>query len=1059
MNPIGYSSFNSGEACFLYEKVDHSNYDYSVSSNAAPESAHDSAPESISLFPSIFARQHSSDAKRRILASVDNKDQYRITPMLDKNQTLKLIEKLGGELARLNDGEVNDLLKNLLGSIHQLSGPAIPIELWANMSLRLDILLGILNTHSNKELPTLAYIKVIVGKLDYVCRYTWKQQAYEQLIKTFKQAFEQLVVTNPVASEVRAIKGTVEVATPLDMMSVSGSAGREVSFIFDDEGYGKTTRSITGDFALNIKLPAIFKAKGQVTGAKGNYNYSRTAEYQAICYFNELLVNNLESGLIDRYLSRRRTLGVQDHANEMSDFYADQKEYLLTAEANARAFAVMMSLDYAGSTVRYSGPGTVADPSWGETINYSAIHPSGQLKKNQSQIIPPKITANTNPVYGAKKKAIVVNGKTETITGIFAGKAGLDTSIYEGSAELRIEGAKKKSVNTRYATLIDLLDNKYANAKQPFKEKLSRDIQKSGAAIRKKVAKNWYPKPTSKLVFDDATCQLWAANFRRNPDSFPKDTLIRLVQEPAFIRAAPNAWSVLLQDLDQHWATYTRSQLIELLGMPAVREKHRAKLEALARDCQDNPDGYTKRHIALLMQIPGIAEIAPDVCVRTDLAQLTRDFDFLENLHAQRAMGHGSVDKSIARFYRIYDAKNTEECLKNMAVLAAYLYAQLGRQKSVALATGLKELETRIVATGIPHRPDVLRELAGASQDYYATTSSITVTFSLKNGFKFSSAKAVVPGLGFKATISKLRHYNPSRSGKSYNVEITFSGDAGLDRQVLDALSAFLKLKGAHDTAGYVESQYVAGKFAKGTFVVRDFLPSQPGAMRRVRLYKRAVTQTGYEIVAAIPISVPGCAGMKLGASYSASSTDLVMDMPEPDSMLLFIIHYLHGIFTGTIQLDRSDPDNFKEVHNADSQDSYWHSLLGQQETLKQLFLNIAQGKLSAEFDHLQHRYLAYASDDDRVKVARAQSRLLASADQFRSTRSYAEYLNALESFKAFMRSLYDHWIWTRELSDVYEPYQYKFHLTPIPCAKRRHGYTRTARVMNSVHRKHVGLS
>lgn len=911
------------------------------------------ASDSLSVFPSFFPRWRCDDIRKKILTSVDNKDQYRIAPMLNKDQVLKLLEKLKDQLAKLNDGEVNKHLEYLFDAINKLEDPVISIGQWADMSLRLETLLGLLTKHSNDALPSLAYIKLTIKNLEYVCRFNWMQHAYERIIDQFTQAFVKLIVTNSAANYVKTAKGTVEASTPLSIMSVGGSAGYQVSFSFDDEGYGKTYRIYTGDFGISFKLPFL-KLGGQIAGIKGEYNYCRTARDHAICYFNDLLANNHKSPEIAQYLSRRRTLGVQDKTNEVEDFYIAQKDYVLTEKAIARNFALFLSLDYSGElTVKKE------DLFDGEKDIYI---PSEKLKENQSVTHQPKIAPSAGPVEGNKKKAVVVSGKIDTTTGTLSGKAGLDTLIYEGSATLKGEYSKRVTRNTRYTTLCDLLDNQYANSNPAFKKKLKEDVRESGFAIRKKIHANWYPRPKNEFALDDATCALIAVEYQRNPDSFKPDFVSRLAREPAFIRYA--------------------------------------------------------------------TEKAPEIFLSPEVNRLNQDLEFLENLHAQRAMGNTDVEQSIAKFYKIYGAGNVEECLKNMAVLAAYFYELLGDKKPEALAKRIKNLETRIYATGIPHRPDVLRKLAGASQNYYSITSDKTVEFSLKNGFRFSFARTTAPGLGFKVNRKDLSHYNPSRSGKSYNFEITLSGETGADRQIIKALAAYLRHDGAHEMAELFDSEYFANVSVKGTFMVRYFLPKDPVQMQMVKLDKRLIKQIGFEISPSVPIGIPGFANIAVGVNYSSSTTSLVRDMPSPDTMFYFNLHYMHALFTGTIPYNKK---TLEEDTREKGQDSYWHVLVRKhRKTLEQLFLNIAQEKLSAEFDHLKRRYLSYgASKEERVRVETAQRNFLTSAERFQETGADEDYQKALENFKTFMRTLFDHWMWTRELSEAFEPYQYEFHSTP----------------------------
>jgi hypothetical protein len=112
-------------------------------------------------------------------------------------------------------------------------------------------------------------------------------------------------------------------------------------------------------------------------------------------------------------------------------------------------------------------------------------------------------------------------------------------------------------------------------------------------------------------------------------------------------------------------------------------------------------------------------------------------------------------------------------------------------------------------------------------------------------------------------------------------------------------------------------------------------------------------------------------------------------------------------------------------------QTSYWHVLVkDHRKTLEQLFGNIAQGKISDEFTQLKHRYLAYGRTPDAVnKVNAAQRSLIENAQLFHEEVSEDNYQIALEAFKAYMRTLFPHWRWTRELSAAFDAYQYEFHL------------------------------
>jgi hypothetical protein len=75
---------------------------------------------------------------------------------------------------------------------------------------------------------------------------------------------------------------------------------------------------------------------------------------------------------------------------------------------------------------------------------------------------------------------------------------------------------------------------------------------------------------------------------------------------------------------------------------------------------------------------------------------------------------------------------------------------------------------------------------------------------------------------------------------------------------------------------------------------------------------------------------------------------------------------------------------------------------------------------------------------------------LIESAMNYRKDPTEENYQTTLENFKTMMRFFYEHWMWTRELSDAYEPYKYDFHRPP-PTVRHKQTHTRTERVKNSI--------
>ena len=209
------------------------------------------------------------------------------------------------------------------------------------------------------------------------------------------------------------------------------------------------------------------------------------------------------------------------------------------------------------------------------------------------------------------------------------------------------------------------MDNQYANSQPAYKARLKNDIRKTGAAILKTVHPFWYPKQrqANSRKIDRETAQLLSLEYQRHPDQYTKSDVIRLMQEPIFYTA------------------------------------HREAFCKIAAEFRQNPAGFTESDRQRLMKIPAFRELNPEAFIASDIQRLADDLGCLENLHAQRAMGHAQVGGSIAKLYANYAAKNTEECLQKMALLAAYCYEMLGEKNPdspTAQATEIRNLETRI---------------------------------------------------------------------------------------------------------------------------------------------------------------------------------------------------------------------------------------------------------------------------------------------------------------------------------------------------------------------------
>lgn len=925
-----------------------SSVSHSVSPPPAPIVHDEPSYASPTIFSSNTAKQHSDQARRKILAKTETKDLYCGAPMLNRDQAIKLLEKMQSVLSNPKNSSINSVLGELIGSLKKTEGEAIPLEQWANISLRLEQLLDMLKEYDNKNLATMSYlpfIKLNIQRLESVSRYMWMRLTHEKLIKIFTEEVTKLSVENPSFNKVRAKKMFLEASTPIPFLSVGLEPGVQDSQYFDDEGYLITSDVISGSVALSAKVP-LAKATAQGTYTSGNYRYARFARAHAICNFCELLEKHKKSPDVAPFLSRKAVLGMPwelGNTEEMSDFYAVQKDYIRDEQLITRSFSLLLSLDY-------SDPGKRIKP---DPLVAQEENAAKEKERNDRAAI--QHTTKVDLIAG--KKAVLLNGKLTTKTGAVKGTLGFDESFMQFNGSVSGEWSKKKTCATRYATFCELLQNTYIT--DAFRGGLKTNLEKNSLALRRNLYRFWHPDP---LVFTSA-------------------------------------------EVEHH---YDKNHVLFM------------------RKVVNNEDVDFDFHIQ-----------KPDA-IGQDISCLKQDFEFYSNLHTQHAQGNSQTEGAIDAFHAKYGVKSTEECLQQMATLTAYYFSRLTGEKtaeSATLRTQLLELETAIHATGIPHRPDVLRELACAQQNYFIKTDDKTVYASFKSGLTFSTAFGDLAELGCKINFRKLLHFNPLRSGDYINIDFTLGTDLGANQRFLQSLSGYFEGEGLLDLAQYFKPDNFGTGTAKAVYTFKFFKPTGSGELPRVLLYERVLGQTGFEFSPKVHIPIPGITNLTLGYTSSGSDIHLVEDKPTPDSMLFFGIHYLHALFTTKTTV--KDREKGTDTIN---QDSYWHVLIRDHEPIvKQLFLNFATHddrephRLKQELEFIKDRFFKFASEEDKAKINVKIQNLINSAKAFRGApNNDAAYAKVLTDFKIVLQNLFPHWMMTRERSEAYGTWGYSLAEPPV---------------------------
>ena len=1010
---IGSSAFwQSPESSMLIEQDDRKRHGLS------PEQVHEEISVQPTVFPTPCAKQHSDIARRKILAGIDNKDQYRIAPMLTRNQAIKLLNKIREGLdVGFKHVEMRLTIDNLLKSLRCTpAGQVDPMKEWAKISLALEDTLKILGGYNDQQLrgvPHLAYLKRCIEKLEFVARYTWMQAAYEKTVNAFTTQIVNCLKTDPNLTTSASLKGTAEISTPLvDVVSIGGSLGYQTIQRVDDEGYLITEKLGSFEVSGNFKIPYAMKLKAQAGITAGYYSYTRRANHHAMCYFTELLADNGSNPGIAAFLSRRATMGekhTKENTENLADFYAVQKEYLLLEKSIATELSLLMGMDFSNN------PTAAQYDDDGHVIVFDAE-------------VQPTAVAQTEQL---SKKAVVIHGTSRTTTFTGAATAGLDLTFYQLNGTLAGDKVSKVSCAKRYMSLCDLVRNSYSSPQ--YTAKLIQDLNQQATAIRKKVHGFWYA----------AGGNFWSkTGDQSHPHALSnmsvEDEVRQIEQryEQAFQSEVRRRYGVDHRTCMEHPELFPADELIAL----ATEFENACSQKVIA--CRGRDIDYHAAH--------------PELYLEKDIARIEQDFAAYTDLHAKQVMGLPGADAAIADFHKIYGASCTEACLQKLAVLTAAYYSQI-RDKDSALAQQVYKLETAIHATGIPHDPVKFRKLASAQQEYYIKTEDKNVRFSLKNGFNYSLGFAEMANGGFEANSRELLHFNPTRSGSYRNFKITLTRNQGCNQQILTALAKYCQGEGLTEMANYFAIENLASVYTEGSYIFRHFKPADSDDLPRVMLFRRSLWTSGFEISPKLPIPIPlGPVSLKLGFTFACSVSKMLQDYPTSDSLFYFMVHYLHGVFTTTIRYDKFA---LTEVDSPDNQESYWHTLeKNHQATFKQILLNIALGnahRLSQELEHIKQRYLKYLKtpgyETDQAKMAQiaavdtAVANLVACATAYRDDPSDGRYAAGMAGFKKFMLTLYSHWMFTREKSEAYEPWKYEFAPAP-PVKKRAHVHTRSAR-------------
>jgi len=388
---------------------------------------------------------------------------------------------------------------------------------------------------------------------------------------------------------------------------------------------------------------------------------------------------------------------------------------------------------------------------------------------------------------------------------------------------------------------------------------------------------------------------------------------------------------------------------------------------------------------------------------------LEQDFSHYLRLYARHASGQKGTQASLDAFNRQYDATNTLDCLRIMALLVAHFY---GQAQLLNAGPGKDQLTERLLALEnslhqcvIPGARAYLELHACATQPVEYASNEQTVQFSV--GPDLSNA-------GVKITSRSVQHYNPWRDGDYVTVEFPIGPDPVKNRCALRSIADYFA-RGSTGLQSFFENSDWG---RNGTVILRFFKPAQFAGMPYIKLYERRTVQRSRQIGAEIPVPLGGVVNLKVGWSYSETDNQFISENPGTDSLLYFALHYMHALSCG------------KTTRSGQIvQDSYWHRMEREQPAaLEKLFVQYARinSGVRTELLAIEQAMLRNAAEVNQCQAARAAFYVL--AERLAGSGGRDNYLAALQGFKKLLDAYYPYWQRQKENATACKKWQYRLH-------------------------------
>ena len=388
--------------------------------------------------------------------------------------------------------------------------------------------------------------------------------------------------------------------------------------------------------------------------------------------------------------------------------------------------------------------------------------------------------------------------------------------------------------------------------------------------------------------------------------------------------------------------------------------------------------------------------------------RLNADIGHYFRLHAWQQAGHAEVAASITAFNQAYGANNTDQCLRNMVWMVAFLYSELIQQHPTPAVTQCRQqllaIEASLHHPSIAHTKGYLAQHAAASQTIKYTSNEVVLEFSIN-----ADGVWVPVNLNGSVKFTYCRQEKTSAlvAGDKVQVDVTLGADPALNQRLLRSVNDyFCQNLGMPVTAdmirffnGPVPASQVctSWQFLKATDIAAD--------LAFVELYERQTVTVTNQFGSSLPVSVTGLGALTLAGSQTNSQRNLLHETPGSGTILYYARHFMHALASG--KMDRQ---------SRIVQRCYWQELEQKhQAALTRLFLQYAadyhnNGYLMRELDAIGSKFLSDTNDTEVAAWDTARSEFLTMADQLALCTDSDNYEATLQAFKNLLQLWYPHW-------------------------------------------------